>query len=268
MIMADGFKLSANSVYGKSNDKHSFLKDPMYTMKTTINGQLMLAMLAERLVDKIDDLTILQVNTDGITVRIKKDAVSLYQSICADWERDTKLTLEYVDYQKMWIRDVNNYGALTVKGKVKNKGAFEIDKDYHKDNSFKVIPIALQNYFVNNIPVQDTILGHTNIYDFCGRQKFKTGESYGTIHYIKKDRIEIEEQQRNVRYYISNKGATFIKNYNKGTSEVINKGYQVTIFNDFVEKSTKDYDINYDFYIKEANKEINNIIDTQLTLEL
>ena len=29
-----------------------------------------------------------------------------------------------------------------------------------------------------------------------------------------------------------------------------------------------EYDINYDFYIKEANKEINNIIDKQLTLDL
>ena len=268
MVMADGFKLSANSVYGKSNDKHSFLKDSMYTMKTTINGQLMLTMLAEQLVDNIEDIIVLQINTDGITVKIDRNQVSTYYDICKKWQESVKLTLEYVEYQKMWIRDVNNYGALTIKGKIKNKGAFEIEKDYHKDNSFKIIPIALQNYFVNNIPVEDTILGHTNIYDFCGRQKFKTGESYGTIHYIKKDKIEIEEQQRNVRYYISNKGATFIKNYSKGTSEVINKGYQVTIFNDFVEKTMNEYDINYDFYIKEANKEINNIIDKQLTLDL
>lgn len=265
MVMSDGFKLSANATYGKSNDKHSFLYDPVYTIKTTLNGQLMLSMLCEWLNTKINDLTMLQVNTDGITVKIKRTDLDLYYSICKEWEEYTKLTLEYVEYSKMVIRDVNNYIAVTTKGKIKYKGAFEIDKDYHKDNSFKIIPIALSNYFVKGIPVEETIKNHSNIYDFCGRQKFKGGD-YGTTSTIIEDRIVAEKQQKNVRYYVSNKGSSFIKNYQKGTTEVINKGYQVTIFNNFIEKETKDYDINYSFYIKECYKEIDNIIDKQLTL--
>jgi hypothetical protein len=235
-------------------------------MKTTINGQLMLAMLAEYLVEHIKDITILQVNTDGITVRIDRRLVVMYTAICEAWEKETNLTLEYVDYNKMWIRDVNNYGALTTKGKIKNKGAFEIDKDYHKDNSFRIIPLALQEYFVNGTPIKDTILNHDNIYDFCGRQKFREGD-YGTIHYLKDGNIISEKQQKNVRYYISNKGASFIKNYKKGTTEVINVGYQVTIFNKYIKKEIKEYNLNYDFYIKEANKEINNIINNQYEIE-
>lgn len=105
MVMADGFKLSANSVYGKSNDKHSFLFDPIYTLKTTLNGQLMLSMLCEKLNTSID-LTMLQVNTDGITVKIRKTDLDLYYTICKEWEVYTKLTLEYVEYSKMVIRDV------------------------------------------------------------------------------------------------------------------------------------------------------------------
>jgi len=72
--------------------------------------------------------------------------------------------------------------------KIKSKGFFEINKvvgsepAYHKDNSFRVIPLALQEYFVNNIPVEKTIYNHTNIYDFCGRQKFK-GQDYGIIKF-------------------------------------------------------------------------------------
>lgn len=266
MTMADGFKLSANSVYGKSNDKYSFLMDPMYTMKTTINGQFMLAMLAEMLAN-IEGITILQINTDGITVKLPIVQYENYNIICKKWQEETKLTLEFAEYKKMWIRDVNNYGALTVNGKIKNKGAFEVDKDYHKDNSFRIVPVAIQNYFINNIPVEDTILGCTNIYDFCGRQKFKSGESKGVIYHIQGDKIIEEEQQKNVRYYISKKGATFIKKYNSGKDEVINKGYQVTIFNKFIEKNMSEYDINYDFYIKEANKEIDNIIDKQYKLD-
>ena len=50
-VLADGFKLAANSVYGKSNDIYSWLYDPQYTMATTINGQLLLTMLEEMLME-------------------------------------------------------------------------------------------------------------------------------------------------------------------------------------------------------------------------
>lgn len=263
MIMADGFKLSANSVYGKSNDKHSFLYDPIYTLKTTLNGQLMLSMLCEELNTKIKDLTMLQVNTDGITVKIRREDLDIYYAICKKWEEYTNLMLEYVEYNKMVIRDVNNYIAITTKGKVKYKGAFEIDKDYHKDNSFKIIPIAISNFFVNGTPIEETIRNHDNLYDYCGRQKFK-GKDYGTTSSIVGDRIVTEEQQKNVRYYISNRGSSFIKNYAKGSNEVINKGYLVTIYNKHDDKHIKD--INWHFYEKECYKEINNIIKKQLTL--
>ena len=40
-------KLALNGVYGDSNNKHSPFFDPQYTMAITINGQLLLCMLAE-----------------------------------------------------------------------------------------------------------------------------------------------------------------------------------------------------------------------------
>ena len=67
-VMSDGFKLALNSVYGKSNDVNSFLYDPKYTMSITINGQLLLTMLAESLY-KIPDSTMIMINTDGIEIK-------------------------------------------------------------------------------------------------------------------------------------------------------------------------------------------------------
>jgi hypothetical protein len=276
-VLADGFKLAANSVYGKSNDINSFLYDPKFTMCITLNGQLLLTMLAEELVDKIKNMIVLQINTDGITLKIpnNQESINTYYNICKNWEQQTKLQLEYVEYSKMVIRDVNNYLAITTQGKVKYKGAFEVDKvvgsepAYHKDNSFRIIPYALSEFFVKNIPIKDTIMNHTNIYDFCGRQKFGR-DSYGMIHYLGyKDNLPteiVEKQQKNVRYYISNKGATFIKYYTKGTSECIHVGQRVNIFNNYIKKEFNEYDINYKFYIHEANKEVNNIISNQLSL--
>jgi hypothetical protein len=270
MTMADGFKLSANSVYGKSNDEYSFLKDPMYTMKTTINGELMLSMLAESLVNGIDDLTMLQINTDGLTVKIRREDIEKYYSICKEWENTTKLTLEYVEYNKMVIRDVNNYLSISTKDKIKYKGAFEIDKDYHKDNSFRIVPLALSEFFVKGIAVEDTIKNHKNIYDFCGRQKFR-GEDWGETHEMIVDSAglrqnQVIKQQKHVRYYISKPGKTFIKNYRGGGSEIINKGFQVTVFNKYISKPMEDYKIDLQYYVKECYKEINIIIDKQLDL--
>lgn len=161
--------------------------------------------------------------------------------------------------------------AVTDKGKVKYKGAFELDKvvgsepAYHKDNSFRIIPLAISEYFTKKTPIVETIKNHTNIYDYCGRQKF-TRDSYGMVHFLEENEAKAEKQQKNVRYYISNKGATFYKYYNKGTNEIINKDYQVTIFNNYVEKPMKDYNINYNFYIRECYKIIDQIEDKQLSL--
>ncbi len=272
--LADGFKLSANGTYGKSNDINSFLYDPKFTLSITLNGQLLLAKLAESIVNSIEDLQVLQINTDGITIRLLKSDLDKYYQICKEWEKYSNLTLEYVEYTKMIIGDVNNYSAIKLDGKVKNKGRFEITKvvgseiAYNKDNSFKIVPIALQEYFTKGTPIQETIKNHINIYDFCGRQKFKR-DSIGKTHSVdyRSDGTayeKIEVQQKNTRYFISNTGSTFIKYYNKGTIELINAGYLVTIFNKYIERN--DYNINYNFYIKEAQKEINNIQNKQLQL--
>ena len=78
--------------------------------------------------------------------------------------------------------------------------------------------------------------------------------------------IRLKNNKKNVRYYISNKGSTFIKHYEDESTEVINKGYQVTVFNNYVEKNMEDYDLNYSYYIKETNKIINTIVTNQMQL--
>ena len=270
MAISDALKLSANGAYGKSNSEYSWLYDPLYTIKTTLAGQLSLCMLGEMLQDRIPNITIIQVNTDGITSLYDKQYDKIYDEICKEWESNTNLILEHVYYSKFVMRDVNNYATqLLNDNKIKYKGAFEIDKvvgnepAYHKDNSFRIIPIAISDYFFKNIPVENTIRNHKNIYDFCGRQKFNR-DSYGEIHYVEGSNKIIEQQQHNVRYYISKTGKSFVKQYSKGSSEIINKGYQVEIFNKFIEK--EDYNIDYSFYIKECYKIIDIIEDKQLTL--
>ncbi len=225
-------------------------------------------MLAEELVDTID-CEVLQVNTDGLTIRYNQTYENIVKQICKDWEKTTNLELEYKLYKKMIIQDVNNYAAQDIKGNIKSKGLFLIEREAHQDTSFKIVPIALSEYFINNIPIKETIENHKNIYNFCARAKFKS-DSYGECRYIEKDGEsnfqEIrQKQQKTTRYYISKKGSTFIKVYpEKAKESFINKGFQVTIFNRFVQK--EDYLINHQFYINECQKIIESIQTKQLTL--
>ena len=63
-VIMNGFKLAANGSYGKSNSRDSFLYDPLYTMQTTVSGQILISMWIERVCEAIKDITILQVNTN------------------------------------------------------------------------------------------------------------------------------------------------------------------------------------------------------------
>jgi hypothetical protein len=104
-------KLALNGVYGDSNSVYSPFYDPKYTMTITINGQLILCMLAEQLL-KIPNLTTIQINTDGITVRYPRKYKQQLELVWKWIEQLTGVELEGVTYSKMAIADVNNYIAV------------------------------------------------------------------------------------------------------------------------------------------------------------
>lgn len=179
----------------------------------------------------------------------------------------TGLTYEFNEYKKMVVRDVNNYSAqYSIDNKIKHKGAFEIEKELHKDPSMKIVPFALQQYFFLGIPIKETIENHTNIYDYCLR--LKVNKSYqGEYHHLNNNQHEIINLSKITRYFISNKGGSLYKK-EKTTGKMlgVNVGFVATLFNKYEEKPMSKYNINYQFYISECNKIINQIEDKQLYL--
>lgn len=277
---AEGLKIAANSVYGKSNSKYSWLYDPMFTLKITVNGQMLLTMLAEQLVIQIPDIEIIQINTDGITVRMDRDKEHIYNEICAQWMQLTRLDLEFVNYDEMIIRDVNNYIAIkegcdrktyekdgmSFKD-VKYKGAFEITKDYHKNTSFTIIPYALSEYFVAGRDMEKTIKENKNVYLMMGRMKFKRNQE-GTLLSINEDgELEEEELQKTCRYYISNSGAPMIKTYKETQKkQKLQKRHLVTMANKIESENIADYDINYRYYIRECEDVYSAFYSPQISM--
>lgn len=265
-VIVEGFKLAANGSYGKTNEEKSWLYDPLYTMKTTISGQIFISMWAEYICENIPEVTILQINTDGITFKLPKKYKEKLLNLSDEITTRCKLTYEMNEYNKMVIRDVNNYSARYIDGNIKHKGDFEINKELHKDPSMKIVPIALEKYFFENVPIKETIINHSNIYDFCLRLKVNKGASamYKTIN--EDGRLNVQILSKNTRYYISNRGGILYKQFATNQISGINVGYSSILFNKYIEKSMIDYNINYQFYISECNKIINQIESKQLSL--
>lgn len=250
-------KLALNGVYGDSNNQFSPFYDPAYTMKITINGQLSLCLLAEKLLG-ISGIELIQLNTDGLTVKLPRSKREEYDLICKQWQEQVKLQLEFAEYTKMYIRDVNNYIAVYTNGKVKRKGAYQHDRKelgYHQNQGGLVIPMAAEHELLGKGTVEEFICQHENKWDFFLRTKVPRSSK---LVLVDEDGREVV-QQNICRYYVSNSGGSLIKvmpplsgKEDQGDRKLgIEVGWKVLTCN---KVPAKLQDINYDYYIEQANK--------------
>lgn len=253
-------KLAVNSVYGKSSDMQNWIYDRKLTMFTTITGELSLMMLIEAY--ELAGINVISANTDGVTIRIKKTLLDKMHEINKWWCEITKYELERADYQKIIFSTVNDYLAIKTDGDVKKKGDFLTDFELHKNKSARVCAMALEQYFVNDIPINDFIKSHSNIFDFCLRQKASRDFHYEGIN---KATGEKRVYDKLIRYYVSKTGEKLLKVKNENSDSTAPAVAQVeagewlaTVCN----KLTKDHpmdNINYDYYIERAQKLVDKI---------
>lgn len=102
-------KLALNGTYGESNNPFGVFYDPQFTMSITVGGQLTLCLLIDMFYQNKINFKMVMANTDGITVVVTKEHDDSMMQIVGEWEKLVKLEMERVDYDKMFIRDVNNY---------------------------------------------------------------------------------------------------------------------------------------------------------------
>jgi hypothetical protein len=255
------YKIILNSTYGLSNDENSFLYDPEFTMRITINGQLSLTMLYEMICEEIPNAVPLMQNTDGLETMIPREYQDKYMEICKRWEQITNLELEHGTYSKIVLGDVNNYIAVTEDGKSKCKGRFEYDNlALHKNKSFLIIPKALHAYFVNGIKPEIFIKENLNIFDFCGGVKIK-GDWRFTEHKIEFGEYTETKLQDTIRYFISKSGSKIIKKHNTDGREIqVEAGrWLQTLYTNHHDNPFSEYDLNYDYYLEKIRKEIESL---------
>lgn len=264
---AEQLKISANSIYGKLGDKQSWLQSMRTLYTVTMNGQIFLLMLVEQL----KDFHVFMANTDGITVKVKRNKLDQFYSICNKFSEYLNIPVEYAHYKKCIFTSVNDYLIQKVDGELKKKGDWITKFDWHQDNSYRIIRIALEKFFIQGISVEETIKNYPNILDFCAKKK-SIGEWWYESREVINGEVVITKLQKNNRYYISNKGGVLYKMHKDGREQFVEahplqgRAWYCTVLNKLDNKPIQDRDIHYEYYIRECQKKIYALLPNQLKL--
>jgi len=187
-------KIVINSTYGILKDRNSSCYDPLMSSNVCVAGQLYLIELVARIEDLCE---ILQVNTDGIYFLVKDmEIVKQIQTIALEWEHRTNLDLEWDVYEngKLVQKDVNNYLLIDkTTGHYKCKGAY-VKELSPIDNDLPIINKALVDYFVHDIPVEQTINDATNLIDF--QKVIKLTNLYKGVVYGEGKKVKIDNKDK------------------------------------------------------------------------
>ena len=247
-------KLSINGLSGNLQSEFSWCYSPKTVMRIRINGQLLLLMLAEKLISI--GCQIIQANTDGLFVLRKKKDEQKFKNVCKWWENLTRLELEEDRFERFYQFAINDYLGVIEGYKdsknpklLKKKGLFIDSVTLGKGMQPMIIPKAINANLADNVPVEETIRNCKDINEFITYQKV---DKKFTVQYMDKFITHIN------RYYVSTNGGYLYKcevedgKIVKFANMLTASG--VTLCNDITAIKEFPRNINYKYYIKEANK--------------
>lgn len=253
-ILAEVLKIVINSIYGKLRFKNGELYDELAALQVTVNGQLYLLMLTEWF--ELAGIPVISANTDGIVVKVYKNKYNNFVNIYKEWQEYTKLDGDTEEYESYINRDVNTYIAKETNGKLTYKGDMN-PKSYlvnlNKGYNMPIVAHAVSEYFINRIPILDTLYKATDILDFCKTQN--VGKKFH-IEFTKGS--ENTKLQRYVRYYVSTNGGN-IEKVSELTRSGLAAGFKVNILNTLDDTSINKRNIDYNYYYNECIKLIDPI---------
>ena len=255
-------KIVANAgIFGKMGSEKSFLCDKKAMYQVTINGQLFLLMLIEKL--ELAGIHVISANTDGIVTIVPRKLEQTADDICHWWEKHLGLELEFTYYTKYVTEGVNSY--LTVKrgGSSKFKGRMNPKmflEDLSKGYNSPIVAKCVTEYFINGTPVMETLRNAKSILDFCRTQNVNHKYRLEFTHVVD-GKIRTDVVQRNTRFYISSTGGTLMKvesmGWNERNEEQVKKsslcaGQRVSICNTVDDTDISELNVNYLYYYNEA----------------
>lgn len=261
-VTANALKLVCNTTYGCLLNKYNDLFDPLMGRSVCISGQLYLLELAEHCHQEIEGLRIVQLNTDGIMVECNKKDYEKLTEICKEWQERTGFDLEEDTVVKIAQKDVNNYVEVQPGGKAKAKGGYLVKGiapagAFNVNNSCVIVATALKEYFVNGIPVEDTINACDDIFQFqiIAKAGAKYREAY---HLVDGKQVPVQKVNRVYATVDTRYGKLFkVKAENDATAKIEMLPEHCVIDND---NHLTISDIDKSFYIDMAKKRVNDFL--------
>lgn len=149
------YKIADNAISGQLKDLYSPLYDPRDNNAITVNGQLLLLDLIEKLEPHIEMLV--QSNTDGILIKLRSiDDYEKIDDIVWEWEQRTGMRMGFDLYTKVFQKDVNNYLIVAEDGSVKTKGAYTKSLG-PLDFDLPIVNKAIVEFMKSGTPIEKTI---------------------------------------------------------------------------------------------------------------
>ncbi len=143
--------------------------------------------------------------------------------------------------------------------KIKRKGVYEWDRQWHQDHSFLIIPKVAEQVLIHGAPIRETLLNWPEKYDFFGR--IKVPRSSKLVGVSDGEDIPLENTQR---YYVSEGGVSLVKIMPPLAKKPdvwrrigVESGWTVCPCNDVRDAVLP---INYEYYVAEVEKLCLNVM--------
>ena len=281
------YKLILNTTSGCMKDKFKKIYDPEYNTKMCMLGQLALMDLVFRLKNAkrkpkpswaIDDtkkktvigddyFLLIQSNTDGIALELlTPDAESIIDEVCAEWEKDWRFSLEKTVADNLYEKDVNNYVFKDSEGKIKVKGAYVTKYDEgNEQDTLAILAKAVVNYFLEGQDVRETVCNPDNLATDYQMIK-KLGNMYDTPTWKSAEGDIIVQKVNRIFPSTNPLNGGLYKHKRSKDADTLDKvegtPEHVLIYNNDIRgmKIGELKDIDYEWYVREANKRIEDFL--------
>jgi len=276
MGLQEMLKLCNNGgLFGKLGQKGSFLEYPAGLLMVCLGCEIEILMLIEMM--HMAGFKVVSGNTDGIVTMFPEEKEAEYEAICRRWEEKVGNTktgaLEYADFAGLYQDGINSYLAKKIEKdgnfSVKKKGRFMTEFELNKNKSMRIVPLALEAYFMDGKDPIEFIRNHKNIYDFCIAKK-ASGEMHYEEQWTEEGKVKTKVHKKLIVFYVSTEGTILYKrgwnNEGKPMNNHVNAPTAlgqplITYFNRFFE--AEDYKIDYNHYILEVLERIDAIEKTK-----
>ena len=197
---SNALKLVVNTTYGASLNRYNALYDPLMGRSVCITGQLFLLELAMNLHQNVENLRIVQLNTDGIMIEFDTKEQAKVTEIVDEWQARTGFELEEDEISAIYQKDVNNYIEVQSDGKVKKKGGYLVRGvstrgAFNVNNSASIVAKAIEDYFVKGTPPEETIENCDDIFAF--QLIAKAGTKYNRVyHLVNGEEVPVQKVNR------------------------------------------------------------------------